>query len=280
MKITLVTPSYRQAEFIEGTIRSVLAQEDAELDWWIVDALSDDGTGEILDRYEGTAGLTIVRERDEGQGDAIAKGFRLGSGEVLGWLNSDDGLLPGALAVVREAFAANPAAVAVCGAGWKVDAEGRRTKRVAAREFDPKLIRSALTYLQPAMFFRRKAYEAVGGLDTSLEYAMDWDLLMKLAERGPVVAVDQELAELRCYPATKSEAGGWDRLREIAEVGRRANGVTDRNWVAYRLRRMAAGSALAQRAVDFLLSRLYADRTVMVTGWVDENLKRGMKNEK
>ncbi len=265
--MTLVTPSYRQAGFVEATIGSVLAQDYAGLDWWIVDALSDDGTGEILDRYEGTPGLTILREKDEGQGDAIAKGFRLGTGEVLGWLNSDDVLLPGALGVVGAAFAANPDAVAVCGAGWKVDAEGRRTKRVAAREFDPRLIRTALTYLQPAMFFRRDAYEAVGGLDVSLEYAMDWDLLMRLAERGRVVTVDEELAELRCYPATKSEAGGWERLREIAEVGRRANGAWDRNWVAYRLRRTVAGNALARRAVDFALARIYANRTVMVTGW-------------
>jgi glycosyltransferase involved in cell wall biosynthesis len=271
--ITLVTPSFQQAGFIEETIGSVVAQDCAGLDWWIVDALSDDGTGEILDRWEGTLGLTILRERDAGQGDAIAKGFARGSGEVLGWLNSDDVLLPGALRVVGDAFAANPDAVAVCGSGWKVDAEGRRTKRVAAREFDGRLIRTALTYLQPAMFFRRDAYEAVGGLDTSLRYAMDWDLLMRLAERGRVVAVDVDLAELRCYAATKSEAGGWERLREIAELGRRANGARDRNWVAYRLRRVARGSDLGRRAVDWLLAKIYASRTVMVTGWPRINEK-------
>ncbi len=269
-RITLVTPSFRQVGYIEETIRSVLAQEYAELDWWIVDALSDDGTGEILDRYEGTRGLTIVREKDEGQGDAIAKGFRLGDGEIFGWLNSDDLLLPGALRAVGEAFAANPDAAVVCGAGWKVDAEGGRTKRVAAQEFDPKLIRTALTYLQPAMFFRREAYEGAGRLDISLQYAMDWDLLMRLADRGRVVTIDRELAELRCYPATKSEAGGWERLMEIAEVGRRANGSWDRNWIAYRLRRAAAGNAFARRMVDELLSRTYARRTVMVTGWPEE----------
>ncbi len=268
--ITLVTPSFRQAGFIEETFASVVAQDYAGLDWWIVDALSDDGTGEILDRWEGRAGLTILRERDSGQGDAIAKGFARGTGELLGWLNSDDLLLPGALRVVGQAFAANPDAVAVCGAGWKVDADGRRTKRVAARAFDGRLIRTALTYLQPAMFFRRDAYEAVGGLDTSLQYAMDWDLLVRLAERGRVVAVDEDLAELRCYAETKSEAGGWERLREIAELGRRLNGSRDRNWVAYQMRRLARGSSLARRGVDFLLATLYAPRTVMVTGWPED----------
>ncbi len=267
MRITLVTPSYRQAEFIESTIRSVLGQGYADLDWWIVDALSDDGTGEILDQYRETEGLSILREKDDGQGDAIAKGFARGSGEVLGWLNSDDLLLPGALRLVGETFLANPDAVAVCGAGWKVAANGVRTKRVAAREFDERLLRTALTYLQPAMFFRRDAYEAVGGLNTALKYAMDWDLLVRLAERGRVVTVDEDLAELRCYPATKSEVGGWERLREIAELGRRANGFWDRNWIAYRVRRLAKGSAAGRRAADFLLSKLYADRTVMVTGW-------------
>ncbi len=268
--ITLVTPSFQQAGFIEETIASVVAQDYAELDWWIVDALSDDGTGEILDRWEGREGLTIVREEDEGQGDAIAKGFARGTGDVLGWLNSDDVLLPGALRAVGEAFAANPDAVVVCGAGWKVDAEGRRTKRVAAREFDGRLIRTALTYLQPAMFFRREAYEAAGGLDRSLQYAMDWDLFMRLAERGRVVAIDEDLAELRCYPATKSEAGGWARLREIAEVGRRANGPMDRNWLAYGLRRLVRGSSIGRRCADFLLSKMYAPKTVMVTGWPEE----------
>lgn len=268
--ITLVTPSFNQAEFLERTIQSVLAQDYPALDWIIVDAVSSDGTLEILEKYRHTQFLRIIREPDRGQSDAINKGFRAGTGEIAGWLNSDDELLPGALHSVGRAFEANPEAIAAYGAGRKIDVSGGTLKRVPARPFDRNLLRTAFFVLQPSFFFKRKAVLDLGGIDESLHYAMDWDLALRLAARGEFVVVDEELSALRCYPGTKSETGGWKRFEELGMIGRRNNGILDRNFLALRARRLAASSAIARRGVDFLFSRLYPDRTIMVVGWPED----------
>jgi Glycosyltransferases, probably involved in cell wall biogenesis len=269
--ITLVTPSFNQARYIERTIRSVIAQEYSALEWIVVDAMSTDETAEILDRYRDLPFLRVIREPDRGQTDAINKGLRQGHGEIAGWLNSDDELLPGALHAVARAFAAAPEAVAVYGAGRKVDEEGRLLKHVPSRPFDPALLRTAFYILQPAFFFRRQLVLDLGGLDEALHYAMDWELAMRLAERGPFATVNEELAALRCYAGTKTEGGGWQRFEEIARIGRRMNGAFDRNLIAWKLRRLARGSALARRCVDFILSQLYPERSVMVVGWPEDS---------
>lgn len=265
--LTLVTPSFNQARYIERTIQSVIAQNYPALEWIIVDAMSNDGTAEILDRYSELPFLRIIREPDRGQTDAINKGLRAGSGQVAGWLNSDDELLPGALYAVGAGFAANSKAVVVYGAGRKVDEAGGLMKRVPARAFDPKLLRTAFTILQPAMFFDRSAALQVGGLDESLHYGMDWELALRLADRGRFVVIDAELAALRCYAGTKTELGGWARFEELARIGRRANGWFDRNHLAYLIRRAARGSVVARKLVDFLLARLFPHPTIMVVGW-------------
>lgn len=268
--ITLVTPSFNQAHYIERTILSVISQEYPALEWIVVDAMSTDGTAEILDQYRHLPFLRVIREPDRGQTDAINKGLRRGGGDIAGWLNSDDELLPGALHAVARTFASATKAVAVYGAGRKVDEEGRLLKRVAARPFDGALLRTAFYILQPAFFFRRQMVVDLGGLDERLHYAMDWELAMRLAERGAFATVDQELAALRCYAGTKTEVGGWERFEEIARIGRKMNGTFDRNLLAWKLRRLARDSVFGRRVVDFTLSRLFPERTVMVVGWPEE----------
>lgn len=268
--ITLVTPSFNQAEFLERTIQSVVAQEYPALDWIIVDAMSTDGTKEILDRYRELPFLRIIREPDHGQTDAINKGLRVGRGEIAGWLNSDDELLPGALRAIGEAFARNERAVLVYGGGRKIDTRGSLLKKISAKPFDRRLLRTAFYILQPSMFFRRELAVKLGGLDESLHYVMDWELALRLAEAGEVVRIDAELSALRCYPGTKTEAGGWKRFAEIAAVGRKFNGPFDRNFLAYHARRIAAPFPWARRVVDFVGWKLFADRSLMVVGWPAE----------
>jgi glycosyltransferase involved in cell wall biosynthesis len=268
--ISLVTPTRNQAHYLGETIASVRAQDLAPSEWIVLDAMSADDTPGILARQADLPWVRVIREPDSGQSDAIDKGFRLASGEIVGWLNSDDLLLPGALRAVAEAFVRNPDAVAIHGSGRKIDAAGELLKSVRARPFDAKLLRTALTMLQPATFFRRDAYLAVGGVRHDLDYAMDWELLLRLARHGKIMAIEDELACLRCYPGTKTEAGGWRRLAEIAEIGREYHGPLDPNFVSYRLRRMARGSALARRVVDGVLGRLYPGRQLMVVGWPEE----------
>jgi glycosyltransferase involved in cell wall biosynthesis len=268
--ISLVTPTRNQAHYLGETIASVRAQELAPREWLVLDAMSTDETPEVLARHTDLPWLRVIREPDSGQSDAIDKGIRMASGEIVGWLNSDDVLLPGALRAVAEAFATNPDAVAIYGAGRKIDAAGATLKSVLARPFDARLLRTALTMLQPATFFRRDAYLAVGGVRHDLHYAMDWELLLRLARHGKIVAIEDELACLRCYPGTKTEVGGWQRLAEIAEIGRQYHGSFDPNFLSYRLRCMARHSAFARRVVDGVLGRLYPGRRLMVVGWPEE----------
>lgn len=270
--ISLVTPTRNQAAFIERTIASVLAQDTQPLEWIVLDAMSTDETPEILARYTHVPWLRVIREPDRGQSDAINKGLKLARGDFAGWLNSDDELLPGALRAITVAAAAHPDAALVYGAGRKISLTGETLKAVRARAFDARLLRHAFYILQPAMFFRRDLAVKLGGVDESLAYAMDWDLVLRLAKAGPVYTVDAEVAALRCYAETKSESGGWERFDEIARVGRRWNGPLDRNHVACVVRRFAARFPLPgiRRLADFTLSMLYPPGTVMVVGWPGE----------
>lgn len=265
--ITLVTPSFNQAPYLERTIQSVVRQNYPALDWIIVDAMSSDGTLGILEKYRALPFLRIIREPDRGQTDAINKGLRAGTGKIAGWLNSDDELLPGALEAVGERYSECPDAALVYGGGVKIDDTGAVLKTVRGRSFDGDLLRTAFYILQPAMFFRRDLVLALGGLDENLNYAMDWELALRLARAGSVHGIDRQLAALRCYAGTKSETGGWERLAEIARIGRKWNGPFDRNFLAYHLRRLARGLSAGRRLADFVLSSLYPARSIMVTGW-------------
>jgi len=219
--------------------------------------------------------VRVFVEPDRGQSDAINKGMRVASGEIVGWLNADDVLLPGALAKVAEAFEKNPDAVVVYGVGAKTDLGGQIFKKVPFREFCPKRLSYAYGAVQPAMFFRRDAYWKVGGLDESLHYAMDWDLLLKLARVGNVVAIPDHLANIRYYPETKTNTGGWKRMREIARIARSHNGALDRNFLSFQIRDCLAKQSmrLPRRLFDHICWNLFKNPPLMVQGWPEEKLQ-------
>jgi len=218
--------------------------------------------------------VRVFVEPDRGQSDAINKGMRVATGEIVGWLNADDVLLPGALAKVVEAFKKNLDAVVVYGVGAKTDLEGREIKRVPFRDFCPKRLSYAFGAVQPAMFFRRDAYWKVGGLDESLHYAMDWDLLLKLAKVGKVVAIPDHLANIRYYPETKTNTGGWKRMREIAGIARSHNGALDRNYLSFQIRDCLAKQSmrLPRRLFDHICWNLFKNPPLMVQGWPEEKI--------
>lgn len=269
-KISVITPTFNQAEFIEETLASIAAQDYPNLEHVVIDALSTDATPEILARWADRLPMRVVREADRGQSDGINKGVRLATGEITCWLNSDDRFRPGALHRVAEAFTANPGAGVVFGRGAKVARDGREIYTVPFRPFNRRHLRTAYRVVQPAMFFRRDLYLAIGGLDEDLHYAMDWDLLIRLAARNDhVVAIEDVLADIRYYDDTKTSTGGWKRMREIAEIGRRHNGPRDLNYLSFRLR-SAIGrwrSPLAEKIVDEIQWRAFKSVPIMVQGW-------------
>ncbi len=185
-RITIVTPSYNQASFLEQTLCSVLMQGYPNLEYVVMDGGSTDGSRSTVERYADL--LTYWQSQaDGGQAAAIAAGFERSTGEVLGWVNSDDYLLPGALVQIGRFFATRrDVDFLVCG-GVVVDARGRLIRKYYAFPQDFRsLLCGGQLFMQMSSFWRRSAYERVGGLDTKLRFCFDYDLFLRLArERTP-----------------------------------------------------------------------------------------------
>jgi glycosyltransferase involved in cell wall biosynthesis len=230
MKISIVTPSFNQAHFIERTIESVLSQRgDFELELRILDGGSTDGTLDILKHYGDR--LTWTSERDHGQVDAINKGLRAATGDIAGWLNSDDVLLPGGLARVAEAFATHPEAEWVHGRCKIIDEHDREVRRwISAYKhyrckrhtFENFLTEDYVS--QMTTFWRRAAHDEIGYIDPTIRFAFDHDFFLRLAKRGAPVYIEEPIACFRWYETSKSGGGFSVQMRETAELSGRYGG--------------------------------------------------------
>ncbi len=202
--VSIVTPSFNQAAFLEKTIRSVLEQDYPRIEYILIDGGSTDGSPEIIQRYAGRLAYW-VSERDRGQTDAINKGFARAQGSILAWLNSDDTYQPGA---VREAVAfllAHPEAGMVYGDGNFIAENDRVIGRFPSAQTDlPKLRRGYVHVCQQAAFFRADLWRAVGPLDPSFYFAMDYDLWVRLAQKAPLVYLPRTWANFRLHSDAKT----------------------------------------------------------------------------
>ena len=223
--VTIVTPSLNQGEFIRATIESVLAQDYPNIEYLIMDGGSADRSASIAAEY--SSRLTWTSEQDRGQSHAINKGFQCARGDIVAWVNSDDLLLPGAVGAAVDALEHAGPAAAVYGEGYLMDRSGLARRRFPATErFNLwKLAYLSDYILQPAAFFRRSAVEAVGWVDESLHYAMDWDLLIRLGKKFGLAYTPAYLAALREYPEAKTFSGGRARIAEIRRVLERHTGL-------------------------------------------------------
>lgn len=184
-RISVVTPSFNQGGYIESTIQSVVAQQDRNLEYIVVDGGSTDETVEVLRRYDDVI-HDWVSEPDRGQSDAINKGFARSTGDILCWLNSDDQLERGALAVVRSAFEDPEVDVVVGHCRFRYERSG--TERVLRGEFvsRDRLLRYWRGYRmhQPSIFWRRRVYETIGGVNAEEHLLMDVEYWARMAEAG------------------------------------------------------------------------------------------------
>ena len=248
LRFSIITPSYNQAVFIGRTIDSVLAQGgDFDLDYRVIDGGSSDGTIEILSSY-GTR-LTWVSERDRGQIDAINKGLRGATGDVVGWVNSDDVLLPGALARVAAALTTHPEAEWVHGRCRIIDEHDRTMRRWVSlykhyrcrhHSFDNLLTENYVS--QMTAFWRRRVHDEIGYLDPELDLAFDYDLFLRLAQRGAPIYLDDEIACFRMYGSSKSGAGYTAQLEEAVAITARYGEPTLRRRVRTQAKKLAIGS--------------------------------------
>ena len=208
-RVSIVTPSYNQGQFLEETIRSVLLQGYPNLEYIIIDGGSSDRSVEIIKKYEPWIDYW-VSEPDGGQSHAINKGFAKATGEVYGWLNSDDCFAPGALATLMDLRAKKPDAVAWVGACDEVEADGTHIARRAPWLGDQEQIATwwrRAFFHQPSCLFDANTFRAVEGVDEGLFYSMDMDLWVRLAGQGSFVGVDEVVSYSRMHPATKTAGG-------------------------------------------------------------------------
>ena len=215
--VSIVTPSYNQATFLEQTINSVLGQEYPRLEYIVVDGASTDGSIEVIQKYVSKLEWWIS-EKDTGQAEAINKGLSRANGEIVAWLNSDDYYLPGTISAVVAAFHANPEALFVYGNMLAVDSEGRTINRLAYR---PLLLKDLLCFQiigQPAVFMRRAALEIAGTLDPSYHCMLDHQLWLRIAMHGQFVHVDQTWSAARYHPAAKNSARAAEFGQEAFKI--------------------------------------------------------------
>jgi glycosyltransferase involved in cell wall biosynthesis len=220
VRITIVTPSLNQARFLPRTLESVLSQRgDFELEYLVQDGGSRDGTQEVLRRYDGR--LRWRSEVDGGQADAVNRVLREATGEVVGWVNSDDLLRPGALERVRRAFQEDAALLWVHGGCDIVDEEDQVIRRwisgykaFRCRHFSRRSLLVENYVSQMTVFWRRSVHERIGYLDPALRYTFDYDFWLRLAALGSPRYLPEPLAAFRWYPDSKS---GAEFGRQFAE---------------------------------------------------------------
>jgi GT2 family glycosyltransferase len=239
-QVTVVTPSFNQASFIEETIRSVLLQDYPRVEYFIFDGGSTDGSVDIIKKYEPwLAGWGS--EPDKGQADAINKGFRRASGEVLAWLNSDDLYTPGALAIGAAIFERCPE-IDFIYSDWDVLEEPSGTlRREHKGELDlRRLLTKGLRVSQPTVFLRRSLLDRIGLLDESLHLALDYHLSLRAFAHGRTLYVqDAVLARGRTHPLTKSSVQRVEFPREFLRAVDLFYSLPDLPMQALRLKRQA-----------------------------------------
>jgi glycosyltransferase involved in cell wall biosynthesis len=216
-RISIVIPSFNQGRYLRQAIESVLAESYPALEIVVMDGGSADQSVDIIRQY--SSQLTYWQTRpDAGQAAAINDGMRRCSGDVVAWLNSDDYYLPGVLWTVARAYANFPAHGLYIGNGLRYREKSGEFVPFGRRHLavNREALTNGLDYiLQPATFFLRSAWESAGGLDLSLRYCLDWDIILRVAQRYPAVTINEFLAVTREYDETKTSLGGMERAFEI-----------------------------------------------------------------
>jgi GT2 family glycosyltransferase len=240
--VSIITPSYNQAPFLEQTIQSVLGQDYPHIEYIVVDGGSTDNSAEIIAKYADRLAYWIS-ERDSGQAEAINKGFARANGEIMAWLNSDDYYMLNTISVVVRCFEQNPDVVMVYGDMLAVDGEGQALNVLKYKQLSLEDLLCFQIIGQPSVFFRRSAIEKTGWLDPSFHFMLDHHLWIRLAQQGRILHVPQVWSAARYHPQAKNRARAAEFGREafrVLEWAKREPGLAEK---VSKVKRRALASA-------------------------------------
>jgi len=214
MKISIVTISYNQSKYLELCLRSVIEQDQINKEYIVVDPGSTDGSREIIEKYKNYINK-IIFETDKGPADGLNKGFSHATGDIYGFLNSDDLLLPGALKSVELAFSEMPRIDVVSGHAFVIDQNGERISKLYSRKYSLfRYVYGAATIAQQSTFFRSLAFKKTNGFNVQNRVYWDGELFFDLAMSGAQFAVLNKL--LACFRIYGNSITGSQRLRDAA----------------------------------------------------------------
>jgi glycosyltransferase involved in cell wall biosynthesis len=236
--VSVVTPSFNQARYLESTIESVLSQDYPHIEYIVIDGASTDGSIEIIKKYQNRLAYWIS-EKDNGQADAINKGFARARGEIIAWLNSDDYYLPNAISAIVKVFEENPDTVMIYGDILAVNEVGQTFNVLKFKQLSLEDLLCFQIIGQPAVFFRREVYEKTGGLDTTFHFLLDHHLWIRIAQHGEILHIPQTWAAARYHAEAKNRA-------KAAEFGREAFRILD--WVKSKPELVSIFSSVGKRA--------------------------------
>jgi len=237
--VSIITPSYNQAAYLEQTIQSVLGQDYPRIEYMVIDGSSTDNSVEIIKRYADRLAYW-VSEKDRGQAEAINKGLVRAKGEILAWLNSDDYYLPDTISAVVKCFEENPDVVMAYGDMLAVDGNGQTINVLKYKQLSLEDLLCFQIIGQPSVFFRRSAFERTGPVEPTFHFMLDHHLWIRLAQQGPILHVPQLWSAARYHPGAKNRA-------RAAEFGREAFRVLD--WAKAQPGLVEAVAGVGRRAL-------------------------------
>jgi glycosyltransferase involved in cell wall biosynthesis len=259
-KISIVTPSFNQAAFIEEALWSVKNQNYPNAEHIIFDGASTDGTVEILKRYSSQPGwehLRWISELDRGQSDALNKGFQMASGDIIGWLNSDDKYRPSCFRTVAKAFPKHPQADILYGDYTWIDQTGRTMQTRREIEFSAFVLyyHRVLYIPTTSTFFRRRVFDEGNLIDIQYQFAMDYEFFLRLSGKGyRFQHIPFLLADFRWHAQSKSQSQSRKQLEEHDRIAAANSPVLQnvpsgmpRRLVLQGLRVVAAGRRYSEK---------------------------------
>lgn len=247
-RVTIVTPSYNQAPYLEAAMQSVFDQDYGEIEYIVIDGGSTDGSKAVIEKHAAKLAYW-VSETDRGQTDAINKGFAKAIGKYLAWLNADDRLKPNTVREAVEYLDTHPDVGLVYGDAEYIDATGRVVGQFPAAQTDYARLRRGYVHIpQQASFWRAELWQRVGPLDASFVFAMDYDLWVRLAKISKLQYLPRTWAEFRLHSDSKTitnDRRAWDEMLRVhwREGGSFLSVIVFKYW----LRRLVAPLIHARR---------------------------------